>query len=58
MALNKNERDRMLQAILYHWDGYDNELSDRENLVELIIQMGYLDDVQMLLERYRRKGKR
>jgi hypothetical protein len=53
--MDKNERERILHDILHMWEGYDVSLSARENLIELIIQMGYLDDVQILLQRYRRR---
>lgn len=56
--MDKNERERILHDILHMWDGYDVELSARENLIELIIELGYLDDVQVLLQRYRRRRYR
>jgi hypothetical protein len=55
MATDKNERERILHDILHNWEGYDVGLSARENLIELIIELGYLDDVQILLQRYRRR---
>lgn len=55
MATDKNDKERILHDILHNWDGYDVELSARENLIELIIELGYLDDVQILLQRYRRR---
>ena len=55
MATNKSDRDRVLHDILHNWEGYDVALSARENLIELIIELGYLDDVQLLLQRYRRR---
>lgn len=55
MSKERNERERILHDILHNWDGYNVELSARENLIELILQMGYLDDVQILLQRYRRR---
>ena len=55
MAMDKNERERVLHDILHNWEGYDVALSARENLIELIIELGYLDDVQILLQRYRRR---
>lgn len=55
MATDKNESERILHDILHSWDGYDVQLSARENLIELIIELGYLDDVQILLQRYRRR---
>lgn len=55
MGTNKEDRDRVLHDILHNWEKYDVELSARENLIELIIELGYLDDVQILLQRYRRR---
>jgi hypothetical protein len=55
MATSKEDRERILHDILHNWEGYNVELSARENLIELIISMGYLDDVQILLQRYRRR---
>lgn len=55
MSKERNERERILHDILHNWEGYNVELSARENLIELILQMGYLDDVQILLQRYRRR---
>lgn len=58
MSKERNERERILHDILHNWDGYNVELSARENLIELILQMGYLDDAQILLYRYRRRRYR
>ena len=55
MSKGKEDRERILHEILHNWEGYNVELSARENLIELILSMGYLDDVQILLQRYRRR---
>jgi hypothetical protein len=55
MTDDKDRRERILHEILYNWDGYDVSLSPRENLIELIIELGYRDDAFILLQRYRRK---
>ena len=55
MVMDKSERDRMLRMVLHEWDGYDPTISDRENLIEMIIELGYLDDALILLQRYRRR---
>ena len=55
MATDKNDRERILHDILHSWEGYNVELSARENLIEMIIQMGYLDDALVLLQRYKRR---
>jgi len=58
MATSKEDRERVLHEILYNWDGYNVELSARENLIELIVELGYRDDAIMLLQRYRRRRYR
>jgi hypothetical protein len=58
MAHGKEDRERILHEILYLWEGYDVGLSARENLIELIVQLGYLDDAIILLQRYRRRKYR
>ena len=55
MSKDKSERERILHDILHNWEGYNVELSARENLIELILEMGYLDDAKILLQRYRRR---
>jgi hypothetical protein len=58
MATNKEDRERILHDILHNWDGYDVELSARENLIELIVELGYRDDAMILLQRYKRRRYR
>jgi hypothetical protein len=58
MSQDRNERERILHDILHNWDGYNVELSARENLIELIIELGYRDDALILLQRYRRRRYR
>lgn len=55
MSDERSERERILHDILHNWDGYDVELSARENLIELIVQLGYRDDAMILLQRYKRR---
>jgi hypothetical protein len=55
MEYSKEDRERILHDILHNWEGYDVELSVRENLIELIVQLGYRDDAMILLQRYRRR---
>lgn len=55
MSQSKEDRERILHEILHMWEGYNVELSARENLIELIIELGYLDDVRILLQRYKRR---
>ena len=53
--MEKHNKRKILHAILVGWEGYDPTLSPEENLVELIIDMGFLDEAQALLERYKRR---
>lgn len=55
MSNEKSNRERVLHDILHNWDGYDVEISARENLIELIIHLGYRDEALVLLQRYRRR---
>jgi hypothetical protein len=55
MANNREDRERILHEILNLWEGYDVEISARENLIELIVQLGYRDDAMILLQRYKRR---
>jgi hypothetical protein len=55
MAHSREDRERILHEILHLWEGYDVELSARENLIELIVQLGYRDDAMILLQRYKRR---
>jgi hypothetical protein len=58
MPTNREDRERILHEILHMWEGYDVELSARENLIELIIELGYFDDARILLQQYRRRRYR
>jgi len=58
MSQSREDRERILHEILQLWEGYDVELSARENLIELIVQLGYLDDALILLQRYKRRRYR
>jgi hypothetical protein len=58
MSHSREDRERILHEILHLWEGYDVELSARENLIELIVQLGYLDDALILLQRYKRRRYR
>jgi hypothetical protein len=58
MSDEKSEREQILHDILNNWEGYDVELSARENLIELIVQLGYRDDAMILLQRYKRRRYR
>jgi hypothetical protein len=53
--MEKNNKRKTLHTILIGWERYDPELSPEENLIELIIDMGFLDEAQMLIERYKRR---
>jgi hypothetical protein len=55
MANSREDRERILHDILHNWEGYDVELSTRENLIELIVQLGYRDDAMILLQHYKRR---
>jgi hypothetical protein len=55
MSQSREDRERILHEILHLWEGYDVELSARENLIELIVQLGYRDDAMILLQRYKRR---
>ena len=58
MANRREDRERILHEIFHLWEGYDVELSARENLIELIVQLGYRDDAMILLQRYKRRRYR
>lgn len=53
----ENKREN-LRLILIGWERYDAELTPEENLIELIIDMGFLEEAQMLLEKYKRRRYR
>lgn len=50
-----NDKRETLRFILYGWDEYDETLTPEENLIELIIAMGFLDEAQELIEKYKRR---
>lgn len=58
--MDKNEHDRraQLRFIMEGWEQYDPELTDEENLIELILYLDFVDDAIELLQRYRRRGNR
>jgi hypothetical protein len=58
MSQSREDRERILHEILHMWEHYDVGLSARENLIELILELGYLDDVKILLQRYKRRRYR
>ena len=55
MSQSREDRERILHEILHMWENYDVGLSARENLIELILELGYLDDARILLQRYKRR---
>ena len=52
--MDKSKREQLL-FILQGWEAYNPDMTLEENLVELIIAMGFLDEAQMILERYQRR---
>ena len=50
-----NRKREYVRVILYGWDGYDPNLTPEENLIELIIEMGMLDEAKSVLSQYARR---
>lgn len=50
-----NRKREYVRVILYGWDGYDSNLTPEENLIELIIEMGMLDEAKSVLSQYARR---
>ena len=50
-----NRKREYVRVILYGWDGYDPNLTPEENLIELIIEMGMLDEAKAVISNYMRR---
>lgn len=50
-----NKKREYVRVILYGWDGYDPNLTPEENLIELIIEMGMLDEAKAVISNYMRR---
>ena len=58
--MDRDDIDRKreyVRVILYGWEGYDKTKSPEENLIELIIEMGFLDEAREVISNYMRRRK-
>lgn len=53
MSTNQPNHERPLDEAISNWDGYDPYLSVTENLIELQLYMGFLDEANRLIHNVR-----
>ena len=52
-----NKKREYIKIILYGWEGYDKAKTPEENLIELVIEMGFLDEANEVISHYMRRRK-